>query len=443
MTISSDLAPPSSASDSPAFTLTIDAMAYGGKGIGRVDGKVWFVDGAIAGDHVEARPTADSGRYGEAAVQSLLTPSPWRGPAACAYADRCGGCQWQGVAYDQQLVWKTGFVTSALQRIGKLGADAKVATLGAPEVLGYRNRILLRLHWDQDAGLRLGYFQRGSRILVPIARCAIAAPALNAAITAVHQLDLGALPALKARLELQEVPGEDGAPELLITLYPAEGPREAMERFVALLQTLPRVRWAGLVFALREAPALLFDTDLQRQFLTRPGQFQQVNVAHNRTLRRLVADAVAATKPRRILDVFCGSGNLSLPLADGQRYVEGVESNEQAIAVARENVRRNALTNVTYLAGDAEKHLWKCARAGEEFDLVILDPPRQGMYKGMVPLKKIYPQHILYVSCDPTTLARDLGYLCRKDGYRITSVTALDFFPNTYHIETLVALERL
>src|SRR5690606_16869400 len=135
-------------------------------------------------------------------------------------------------------------------------------------------------------------------------------------------------------------------------------------------------------------------------------------------------------------------GNLTLSLAGNGRYIEAVEANRKAIVVAHRNAEANNLENVRFLAGDAEAHLWKCAKAHESFDVVILDPPREGMYQGIIPLKKIGPQAVIYVSCDPNTLARDIGALTKKGHYRLVHVEALDFFPNTYHVETIAVLEK-
>jgi 23S rRNA (uracil1939-C5)-methyltransferase len=461
----------------PILDLKITAVAYGGRGVarqtptedlaaspelpqdqpaegtGKIEGhgKVWFVEGAVPGDRVRARVTADEGRYGEAQMVELLERSPLRTNPLCQFEHDCGGCQWMGIDYEQQLEWKKSFVESALKRIGKLGTDVPVQIVSSPSRYHYRNRILLRAHWlpasseidraQAKGRLDVGYFARGSRRLVPITRCEIAAEGLNRILEEIRAFTFPEAGFFKARIEIQEILSH-GDTQIVATVYPAEGPRESMDALALKLKGLPKVAWAGLVFDLPSAPLVDFDHDLNRDFLTIPGQFQQINMALNRTLRRLVKDKVEIEDAQRVLDVFCGSGNLSLPIADGQRYVEAVEFNKKAIFCADQNAERNKLSKLSFHAGDAEKHLWKAARAGERFDLVVLDPPRQGMYKGMEPLKMLAPKHIIYVSCDPTTLARDLGYLLRKDTYRIESVTALDFFPNTYHVETVVFLKR-
>jgi 23S rRNA (uracil1939-C5)-methyltransferase len=430
-------------------TLTIDSVAFGGKGVARVDGKVWFVQDTVPGDVVRAEVTMDSGRYCDARAIEILTPSPARGTVPCAVATECGGCQWLGVEYSQQLAWKLGFVTSALKRIGKLAVDTPVTILPSPAVTSYRNRILVRMHVNNETvpeGSRVGYFQRGTHVLVDVESCTIAAPELNAAIARLRALSTEGLSATTVRIEIQTVErAADGAVGVVLTVFPAEGGEAAARALVERLTDTawPELLWAGLVFDLSAAPLVVYDREDGITYLTLPGQFQQVNVAHNRTLRRLVRAYVEKANPKRLLDVFCGSGNLSLQLAGGDRYVEGVEVSKKAIACAWHSAKASGITEVNYLVGDAEKHLWKCDRSGEHFDMIILDPPRQGMYGGMVPLKNLGPRDILYVSCDPTTLARDLSYLCRKNAYKIEAVTALDFFPNTYHVETVVHLRRL
>lgn len=416
-------------------------MAYGAKGIARHEGKVYFIPDAVIGDEIEAAIVQDNDRYADAEIVSFIKPSSLRGPPACEYAASCGGCQWMGIDYQQQLEWKRSFVISALTRIGKLESSIDVPIVAAPALTGYRNRILLRLHLHPDGTLHLGYFRRQTRDLVPIKQCAIAAPAINKLITAIRSLPLQGYKPFTVRLEVQEIPQTEIG-HLLVTVYPGEGNRDSMNTFANDLKTLSGVHWVGTVFDLKNAPTVLFETDLDRKFLTKAAQFQQVNLELNRTLRRMIFEHVEAFKPQRILDVFCGSGNLSLPLANGTRYIEGVEANKDAINVAKQNAELNKISNATYLAGDAEKHLWKVSRDGESFDMVLLDPPRQGFHKGMVPLKNLAPRTIVYVSCDPTTLARDLAFLCRDDEYKLTKVVALDFFPNTYHVETVAFLER-
>jgi 23S rRNA (uracil1939-C5)-methyltransferase len=204
---------------------------------------------------------------------------------------------------------------------------------------------------------------------------------------------------------------------------------------------MPEVAWAGSQRELPDAPFFPFENDLGITFHTAAGMFQQINIPHNHTVRRLVQETVKNYSPKRVLDVFCGSGNLSLPIARQVLSVDGVEFSKRAISAAQHNASIAGITNAQYFSGDSEKFLWRAAKQGTQYDLVIADPPREGMYACLIPLMKIKPKTIIYVSCDPTTLSRDLSSLCKRD-YSVKRFIALDFFPNTYHIESFVILER-
>lgn len=436
------------------FNLEIVDVAFGGKGVGKVEGKTWFVEGAVPGDVLVVSPISDNGRYGDAAPRSVLHKSPLRTQIPqCPHHLSCGGCQWQEIPYDEQLNWKKKFVESALKRIGKLEQDVAVDVLPSGDTYGYRNRILVRVHLiPQEEGhcpqVKLGYFARGSRNLVPIQNCAIASAAINNFLERFFNLSF--LPSKNLctfRMEIQELPIIEGVrdfSQVMVTVYPSEGQPENFRSVVELIQKIPEVSWCDLVFRTKEASFKVYDKQDSVTYVTKPGLFQQVNLRHNHTLRNLVKEWVLTKKPQSVLDLFCGSANLSLSLIDSLSYLEGLELSRESILCAKFNLSQNQISDekACYLAGDGEKHLWKCARNNEKFDLVILDPPRQGFFKGVVPLKMVEPQWILYVSCDPSTLARDLSYLCRNGDYRIEKIVALDFFPHTYHIETVVMLEK-
>lgn len=345
-----------------------------------------------------------------------------------------------GIPYSQQLAWKKDFILSSLKRIGKIPDNIAIEVKPSPEIYNYRNRIMIRVHVSDRSVLTCGYFKRGTRDLVPINRCDIANETVNKLVKHITTTGLEGLKNIKFRMEIQELPAGSG--KLVVTVTPADGDKKVTQAFTESLRTLNYVTWAGMSSDLKEAPLLTFDQQFDRTFLTLPGQFQQVNVKHNQNLRTFIAALVDEYKPNSVLDIFCGSGNLSIGIAKEGTYIEGVEANSIAIDCAKKNVEANSVSNATYIAGDAEKHLLKLSRSHTKFDLVILDPPRQGFHGGMTSLKTIAPKQIIYVSCDPTTLARDIGFLCRDQDYHIKSITGFDFFPNTYHVETVVVLER-
>jgi 23S rRNA (uracil-5-)-methyltransferase RumA len=428
--------------------LRIESTAFGGKGVARKDGKVYFVEGAVSGDVAECEIVEASDRYSEARVVKLLEPSSHRGPSPCPVSDVCGGCQWQGVPYATQLEWKKGFVLNALKRIGKIDNPVNVEMLASPRINGYRNRIFMRARLQPDGLLYLGYFRRSSQDFVPIETCPIAVSRINEFIRNARAVSFASecqkaniTSEVKFRLEVQDLPSESGEhPHLLVTIYDPDDKSFPISSIIEKISSLPSVKWCGNSRDLHTAPRVLFESHLNREFHTAPGIFQQINIDHNHTVRSLVIEAVKKFQPSRILDVFCGSGNLSLALADGQTVIDGVEFSKRAIDVANYNVAAQGLKNANYYSGDTEKFLWRAAKQGVKYDLVIADPPREGMFKALIPLMKIRPQQIIYISCDPSTLSRDLGSLCRTQ-YKITKFSALDFFPNTYHIESFVILE--
>jgi 23S rRNA (uracil1939-C5)-methyltransferase len=428
----------------------IDSMAFGGKGVARHDGKVYFVEDGIEGDLAEVAVTESTDRYSEARVIGLKEPSIHRGKSPCEVSNQCGGCQWQGVPYAQQMIWKNQFVTNALRRIGKLSETIDVETLPSPIDNGYRNRILLRARILPDGSLKVGYFKRSSRDFVGIKTCVIACDRINAFIGTLQSVsfkgDLIKHPItteIKFRFEMQDLPSKSPMePHILISVYDPDDLTFPVDLIIRKFRELSSVAWIGGTKDLPTAPFVEFETDLGVKFHTAAGMFQQINIPHNHTVRRLVKESVDELNPGKILDLFCGSGNLSLPLADGKRMIDGIEFSKKAIEAAKYNVQKGNIPNANYYAGDTEKFLWRAAKQNDQYDLIIADPPRDGMFKSLVPLMKIKPKNIIYVSCDPTTLSRDLGSLCKRD-YKVKRFVALDFFPNTYHIESFVILERV
>jgi 23S rRNA (uracil1939-C5)-methyltransferase len=429
--------------------LHIESTAFGGKGVARSEGKVYFVEGAVEGDVALVEVISTGERYNEGKVSKLIKPSQYRGPSPCPVSDVCGGCQWQGVPYPIQLEWKKRFIKNSLSRIGKLGDDIEVVVLPSPKQNAYRNRIFLRARLDTAGKIQVGYFRRASRDFVSVENCAIAVDRINRFISELRStsfkdevLSLNIQQELKFRFEVQDLPTQnDQARHLLVTVYDGDDPNTDMGPLISTIGKMASVYWCGSSKDIHKAPVVLFDQQLNHTFHTSAGIFQQINIDHNHTARTMVSDVVKAYRPQRILDLFCGSGNLSLALANDERVIDGVEFSKRAIEIAKHNVQLAGLKNINYYSGDTEKFLWRAAKQGMRYDMVIADPPREGMFKSLIPLQKIKPKHIIYISCDPATLSRDLNALC-KANYRITRFVALDFFPNTFHIESFVVLER-
>jgi 23S rRNA (uracil1939-C5)-methyltransferase len=352
----------------------------------------------------------------------------------------CGGCQWLEAPYDLQLQWKEGFVLDAIRRIGKIQLSCPVSMTGSDHPNYYRNRVTLRGTIDSSGKVAVGYFMEESRTQVHVESCWVASAAINGVISR-FQTHVTKAPCQKFRLELQDLPASAShkKPSILATVIPVEKHGPMLSTLVEEIRSFPEIAWAGLVSDQSGAPYSVFEVD-GPAFFTAPGRFQQINTHLNHLLRRHVEAIVVATHSQSIFDLFCGSGNLSLRLADGQRKIWGVEFDRGAIKVAKHNVRHNALNNINFEADDATKWLEQKASEGIRPDLVITDPPRRGMKELVPALGRLAPAHIIYVSCDPNTLARDLKDLARD--YEIRSVRMFDFFPNTFHVETAVHLAR-
>jgi len=422
--------------------LLIEKMAFGAKGIGRLEGKTVFVSGAVPGDEVKIQIVEDKGSFFEARVQQFIKKSSVRQDSRCQFSDKCGGCQWQEVAPEVQKEWKWQFVKDALKRIARLDLPSDSAFVAADNPFYYRNRALLRGTVSESGDVRAGFFKKSSRIQIPVNHCAIVEPALNTVIQSLQALHVKASPQT-FRLELQYFLGFAGKQKAGVTalIHPVSPKGRELDSLVDALQALPEIVWAGSTLDKSPRPVLALEQWENLKYYSSPGQFFQVNRAQNAVLRELVSANVAKSGSGvSVLDLFCGSGNLSLMLARVADRVTGVESNPGSVGIAKYAAKANGLENVSFYAQDSLRFLKKQVEQKKTFDVIIADPPRAGMKACLPYLMDLAPELLIYVSCDPATLARDLGKL-HKD-YEICSLRALDFFPQTYHIESFVVLKK-
>ncbi|MEZ4742638.1 MAG: 23S rRNA (uracil(1939)-C(5))-methyltransferase RlmD [Bdellovibrionota bacterium] len=423
--------------------LSIEGIAYGGKGIAKKDSKVYFVEQAVPGDVVICKLNKDKPRFSEASVLTIETKSPLRTTSHCKYSDECGGCQWQDIPYEQQLVWKKQFVQESLQKIARLESHQTIIVEPSPKIQGYRNRILLRGTIKPDGSIGVGYFKASTHEQMHISHCLIASQPLNSFIEKISSHKTLATPQ-KFRIELQELPARsvNSTASIFAIVTPADGKTNSLKQLVDELQDFEEILWIGLSYEAKEAPVAIFEEDALKYF-TSPGQFLQVNTLHNHSLRNEIATIVDRLSPKVIADLYCGSGNLSLILADGTRRIDGFEFNKIAIRNAKINTRENNLHNIRYHAYDALQGFKRLVKSGGKPDLLIVDPPRKGMAEVTATILEPgnEPNYIIYVSCDPTTLARDIKALA--DAYEMIEIKCFDFFPNTYHIETVCLLKKI
>ena len=432
-------------------TLAIERMCYGGSGFGRVDGKACFVPFTAPGDLACIRIVKEKRSYLEGELLELATPSPLRVVPECPVFGLCGGCNWQHLPYDEQLRQKGEIFAGSLSRIGRVQSESLLAVAPSPHRYGYRSRIQLKT--GRENGLpTLGFFRTGSHEVVDIpGGCAIAQPLLNRMAAEFRALLLG-LAGAEAIPQIDLSLGDDGQ-SLAVLHVSGRDPAKLGERLQDARGQLPSVsglllRTGGStvpVFGIDElsygVPASLFPGSREMRLRFSRGGFSQVNYAQNLQLMRTVWQWSGLTGRERVLDLYCGNGNLSVPMAPYAAEVVGVEGYAPSIDDARANALANEVGNASFQVCDAALAVRRLAAKGERFDLVILDPPRGGA-DAAGEIAALCPAAIVYVSCDPATLARDLALICER-GYRVVRSQPVDMFPQTYHLESVTELRRI
>jgi len=426
------------------LVLNIEKLTHGGRGMGRSDGKAVFVPLTCPGDLVRCRVTRDRKQFAEAELLEIVEPSPQRRSPPCPLFGECGGCQWQHLPYPLQCQWKEQIFGELLGRRQILPAAECGSMLASPEEFGYRHRVQFKCKMT-DHGMAVGFYRTGSHFVVDASRCLLISPPLQETLTLLRTT-LSDAPAGDSIPQIDVSCGDQGEVQVILHGLPgaAEQLSPWLERiarhnsFSAFLQT-GRKNTLQWISGPRQLHYRVGSQQLEVQ--AGPGRFTQVNSAQNQHLVDLVLTAAELQGHERVLDLFCGIGNFSLPLARLAAEVVGVESFAPAIEDARRNAAANGLDNVSFYAGDAGDAVQRY-RDGRGFDLVVLDPPRSGCYAVMKQLLQDPPQRIIYVSCDPATLVRDLQLMVHN-GYQVASSRPIDLFPQTWHIESVTVLDRL
>jgi 23S rRNA (uracil1939-C5)-methyltransferase len=434
-------------------TVTIERMCYGGAGLGRVAGKACFVPLTAPGDRARVRVVKEKKSFMEGALLELLRASPIRVDPRCPVFGLCGGCQWQQLPYREQLEQKAEIFSGNLSRIGRVQSVDVQPVSCSPNEYGYRSRIQLKLARN-DGGLAIGFHKTGSHQVVDIgAGCAIAHPLLNRIVAELRPL-LGTLAEGDRIPQIDLSMGDDGEAiavfhfggkkmaEFLATLA---GRRAEIPSVTGLFVRDRATKGLDKVFGIDSLsyaiPASLFPGAREMRLRFSRGGFSQVNYAQNLQLIKTVAQWGAFSGSERLLDLYCGNGNISLPIAPCVAEVVGVEGYAPYIEDAVANAAGNGVANASFQVQDASSAIRRLVQRGERFDVVVLDPPRAGAEAAAeIPLLKA--EKILYISCDPATLSRDLAAICDK-GYRVTRSRPVDMFPQTYHLESVTELQRL
>ncbi len=406
----------------------ISAMTFGPFGVGRRDGKAVMVAGAVAGDRLDVEIVSERRDYAVAKIREMLHASADRRAAPCPYLPRCGGCDWQHIDYGAQVRFKGEVVARELGHALGVAIDPAGLVEPAPAEFGYRSRIRLRV----GAKGVLGFYSAGSNTIVEIDSCMVAEPGIR--------IPLQQARSLGKRVEEIEVV-RDGAREVQVAHLKKPAAEEDLRRAGNVLESDREI--AGIVLrsgthrATVGDSAIAIELEAGLSIEVDADFFSQVNRAQNQKLVASVMEMAAIHESTAVLDLFCGAGNFSLPAARRGARVTGVDADAGAIAAAARNAARLKFHDAQFVAMKASATADFLHRARYRPEVIILDPPRTGAPDLMEPIIKLRAPGVIYVSCDVTTLARDLRVLAGA-GYKINRVRGFDFFPNTHHVEIAV-----
>jgi 23S rRNA (uracil1939-C5)-methyltransferase len=420
--------------------LTIERLSSDGRGIAFLEGRTWFVSGALAGEQVEARVLNAHGKIVEARCERVLAASPLRRPAPCPHFGTCGGCSVQHLPYDQQLALKQRLLTEQLSRVAGVEPQEWAAPLSGPE-LGYRRRARIAVRWDHKTRhLAVGFRAAASQDIVDITQCQVLVPALQPVIERLPALLRGfSKPQALGHVELYA--GTALALLLRHTAPLADNDLAALQAFCTDLQLQLWLQGEGDPAPMQTGQTLGFAlAPWGLELAYRPGDFVQVNAAVNDAMIAQALEWLAPEPGERVLDLFCGLGNFALPLAQRSREVIAVEGVAPMVQRAADNAASNNLHNTGFFQADLSQPLGSAEWAGEGFSAVLLDPPRDGAFEVVRTIRALGAQRLVYVSCNPATLARDTVELLRQ-GYRLKRAGILDMFPQTAHVEAMALFE--
>ncbi len=421
--------------------LQIERLGIHGEGVARHEGLTIFVEDALPGEQVRARLSEKKKTYARAKVVQILKPSPHRVQPICPVFGKCGGCQIMHLEYRKQLEEKRQRVVDAFERIGKIFDVDIQPCLPSPSPLAYRNKIQLPVR----EGMLLGLYARHSHDLVVMDHCFIHCDLGEKVLGQIrHILKASPLNNLKFVLiktavsrqqvlvvlvtETKEIPADLGA-QIMAKMPEIKGVVQNINSTVGNVVL-------GQEFRTIAGQGWIEEKICGLSFRASAASFFQVNPAQAENLYQKVLGFLELKGDEIVLDAYCGVGTLSLILAKQAKEVIGIESVAEAIADARENQKRNGISNARFICGKAEE------ADLPSIDAAVINPPRKGCEGAFLEkLVLLWPKKVVYVSCDPATLARDLQYLCSK-GYRIGAVQPFDMFPQTAHVETVVILSE-
>ena len=442
------------------YTLDITGMGSEGEGVGKIDGFTVFVKGAIIGESVKVKIIKKTKNYAVGKIEEIITNSESRIEPKCSIYKYCGGCNMQHINYEKQLDLKRQKVEDAIKRIGKI--DIKVnETLGMENPLRYRNKVILPVGKDGEE-VKIGFYAPRSHSIINMETCSIqheVADKLSFIIRNwIKENNISVYNEEKGIGNLRNIMIRYGfkTKEAMVVLVTREKEIKGLNKLVDIIkESIPEVKSIiqninskntnvvlGKVCKTIWGKDTIEDYIGDLKFSISPLSFFQVNPVQTEVLYNKALEYADLKGEETVFDAYCGTGTISLFLAKKAKKVYGVEIIEEAIENARENAKNNGIENAEFFVGEAENVIPKIINSGVKPDVVVVDPPRKGCdEKLLVAIAKAEPKRIVYVSCDPATLARDMKTL-KELGYEATKVQPVDMFPETAHVETVARLER-
>jgi len=429
-------------------TAAIDSVTHDGRGIAGVDGKKAFVAGALAGETVQFIRRKSRRNFDEAELLEVIEASPDRVKARCEAFGRCGGCSLQHVTPEQQRTIKAQTLRDNLERIGKVEPQSWLPTMTGPE-WHYRRRARLAVkHVPAKGRTLVGFRERHAPFITDMHRCEVLAHPVDGMIDDLSEL-IGKL-SIRARLPQIEVAVADHGVALVFRVLdpPTDADTAALRAFGEARQLRIYLQPRGLDSVELLYPESLHEplyyalTEFDIDIAFEPIDFVQVNSEINQSMVHFAVQQLSAGPDDRVLDLFCGIGNFSLPIARTAGKVLGVEGEASLVARAGDNARGNNLSNVEFRVADLSKidgtESW--VRSG--WDCLLLDPARSGAAEVVTRMHLFGPKRIVYVSCHPGTLARDAGTLVHEQGYTLEAAGIIDMFPHTAHVESIAVFMK-
>ncbi|MEF3169012.1 MAG: 23S rRNA (uracil(1939)-C(5))-methyltransferase RlmD [Deltaproteobacteria bacterium] len=433
--------------DPAPITTEVLSLSHDGRGVARVDGKAVFLDGGLTGEKVRFMRLRKRSRFDEGRVVEVIEPSPDRVPPACPHFGVCGGCSLQHLRPSAQIAFKEGVLIELLERFGGIAPDEILPPLTGP-VLGYRRSARLGVRYVQKKGkVLVGFREKRTNLIADIDVCPVLPPEVSSLIPELKAL-IASLDAFREIPQIEISAGDLQVALVFRTLVELSARDLSALEDLAVRRGLKVFLQPGGPASLRllaphGAPELCYslpEHSVEISFL--PLDFIQVNGEINRKMVTRGVELLAPGPNDTVLDLFSGLGNFALPLAKRAGTVIGIEGDLAMTVRAQENARRNRISNARFLAMDLTRGLDPASWGGKGIDLALVDPPRSGAIDIVPGLCGLRPKRIVYVSCNPATLARDAGEIVRSGGYRLKAVGVMDMFPHTSHVEAVALFVR-